>query len=54
MRRIGEASEVASVVAFLLSPASSYINGVVLRVDGGETAGIQELSLRPRPVAPKQ
>jgi NAD(P)-dependent dehydrogenase (short-subunit alcohol dehydrogenase family) len=33
--RFGEAAELAGVAAFLLSPAAAYINGTVLRVDGG-------------------
>ncbi|GLZ76052.1 short-chain dehydrogenase/reductase [Actinorhabdospora filicis] len=33
--RIGEAAEVADAVAYLLSPAASFINGVTLPVDGG-------------------
>lgn len=35
MRRIGEAEEVAAAVAFLCLPASSYVTGECLAVDGG-------------------
>lgn len=35
MARIGEPEEVAAAVAFLCLPASSYITGQVLAVDGG-------------------
>ncbi|XP_014491230.1 tropinone reductase [Vigna radiata var. radiata] len=33
--RIGEAEEVSSLVAFLCSPAASYITGQIICVDGG-------------------
>ncbi|KAJ5977683.1 hypothetical protein N7501_001025 [Penicillium viridicatum] len=33
--RKGEASEVAEVIVFLLSPQSSFVNGTVIPVDGG-------------------
>ena len=35
MGRFGEASELAPAAVFLLSPASSFITGVCLPVDGG-------------------
>lgn len=35
--RYGTESEVSAAVAFLLSPAASYINGVNLEVDGGSS-----------------
>jgi NAD(P)-dependent dehydrogenase (short-subunit alcohol dehydrogenase family) len=38
MRRIGQAGEIADVVAFLLSERSSYMNGVEVTVDGGARA----------------
>ena len=38
-RRLGLASEVASVVAFLASDEASYVYGQMLVVDGGMTIG---------------
>jgi len=40
LRRVAEASEVASAIAFLASPAAGYITGVSLAVDGGRMQSI--------------
>lgn len=37
-KRYGEAPEIASVVAFLLSDDASYINAAVIPIDGGQSA----------------
>jgi NAD(P)-dependent dehydrogenase (short-subunit alcohol dehydrogenase family) len=38
-RRLGDPSEVASIVAFLASDEASYVSGSAYTVDGGRTAG---------------
>ena len=38
MKRLGEPEEIASVAAFLLSSASSYMTGEIVYVDGGRLA----------------
>ncbi len=39
MRRTGRPAEVAQTVLWLCSPASSFITGAVIPVDGGQSAG---------------
>ena len=40
LNRMGKPEEFARTAAFIVSPAASYINGVLLSVDGGITRGL--------------
>ncbi len=39
VRRVGETSDVANAIRFLVSPESGFITGVIMKVDGGLALG---------------
>ena len=41
--RIARPEEVAAAIVFLLSDEASYVNGVVIPIDGGEVAGLRDV-----------
>jgi NAD(P)-dependent dehydrogenase (short-subunit alcohol dehydrogenase family) len=51
LRRMAEAREIASVIAFLLSDGASYVNGETVAVDGALTSACMQFPLHPALVA---
>lgn len=47
MGRIGQPRDIAAAALYLASPASSWVTGVVLRVDGGTTAPSFQIPVPP-------
>jgi NAD(P)-dependent dehydrogenase (short-subunit alcohol dehydrogenase family) len=48
MGRIGTTAEVADTVLWLCSDQASFITGIVVPIDGGQSAGVKPLRLRPQ------
>ncbi len=38
LRRLADPTEIANVIAFLISQEASYVNGAVVTIDGGLTS----------------
>ncbi|MFM9861661.1 SDR family oxidoreductase [Pseudoxanthobacter sp. M-2] len=43
--RIAKPEEVAAAIVWLLSDEASYVNGVVIPIDGGEVAGLRDVPM---------
>jgi NAD(P)-dependent dehydrogenase (short-subunit alcohol dehydrogenase family) len=41
IKRVAECEEVADTIAYLCSPAASYINGIGLLIDAGVTTTVR-------------
>ncbi|MET9328112.1 SDR family NAD(P)-dependent oxidoreductase [Tsukamurella sp. NPDC003166] len=54
MRTWAQPSDIADPVVYLAGPRSDFINGVVIPVDGGWTAGYVGAELSPKPKAEKR